>query len=124
VLRRPIETTRVTGHLAPIPDAGRGGEKCGAICAGQFAALRLLATMFHFLGCAFIFPTPSAHANPTDLISELNALGASATSADSLMKGIVAILHGKLNAITGLAFICSKGKQIATCSSSAPSRAS
>jgi GAF domain-containing protein len=38
----------------------------------------------------------SAHANPTDLIAELNSLAASSSSAEGLMKGIVAILHGKL----------------------------
>ena len=65
----------------------------------------------------------SAHANPTDLISELNALAASATSAEALMKGIVAILHGKLTRYNWLAFICLKGRRVATCSSSAPSRA-
>jgi L-methionine (R)-S-oxide reductase len=46
----------------------------------------------------------SAHANPADLISELNALAASATSAEALMKGIVAILHGKLTRYNWVGF--------------------
>ena len=46
----------------------------------------------------------SAHANPTDLILELNALAATATSAEALMKGIVAILHGKLTRYNWVGF--------------------
>lgn len=46
----------------------------------------------------------SAHANPTDLISKLNALAASAISAGALMKGIVAILHGKLTRYNWVGF--------------------
>ena len=46
----------------------------------------------------------SAHANPTDLISELNALAATAASAEALMKGIVAILHGKLTRYNWVGF--------------------
>jgi L-methionine (R)-S-oxide reductase len=46
----------------------------------------------------------NAHANPTDLISELNALAASATSAEALMKGVVAILHAKLTRYNWVGF--------------------
>jgi L-methionine (R)-S-oxide reductase len=86
--------------------------------------LRLLATTFHFFGARLYFPTTfdakrhlplavsvmdyeemtNAPASPTDLISELNALAASATSAEALMKGIVAILHGKLTRYNWVGF--------------------
>jgi putative methionine-R-sulfoxide reductase with GAF domain len=46
----------------------------------------------------------SAHANPTDLIAELNSLAASSSSAEGLMKGIVAILHGKLTRYNWVGF--------------------
>jgi GAF domain-containing protein len=46
----------------------------------------------------------SAHANPTDLIAELNTLAANAGSAEGLMKEIVAVLHGKLTRYNWVGF--------------------
>jgi L-methionine (R)-S-oxide reductase len=46
----------------------------------------------------------SAHANPRDLIAELNSLAASSSSAEGLMKGIVAILHRKLTRYNWVGF--------------------
>jgi GAF domain-containing protein len=42
--------------------------------------------------------------NPTDLIRELDALAATAGSADALMKGIVALLHSKLTRYNWVGF--------------------
>jgi GAF domain-containing protein len=46
----------------------------------------------------------SAHASPTDLIAELNSLAASSSSAEGLMKAIVAILRGKLTRYNWVGF--------------------
>ena len=46
----------------------------------------------------------TAHANPTDLIPELNSLAASSTSAEALMKAIVSVLHGKLTRYNWVGF--------------------
>jgi GAF domain-containing protein len=46
----------------------------------------------------------SAHANPTDLIPELNSLAATAGSAEALMKGIVSTLHEKLTRYNWVGF--------------------
>lgn len=46
----------------------------------------------------------NAHANPTDLIPELNSLAASAGSAEALMTGIVSTLHGKLTRYNWVGF--------------------